>query len=51
MPWAVFVLLLANIALGGYLVAGRTPAGVQADVRALEVNADKVTPVRAISAR
>ncbi len=51
MPWAVFVLLLANIALGGYLVAGRTPAGVQADVRALEVNADKVTQVRASDAQ
>jgi hypothetical protein len=50
-PWAVFVLLLANIALGGYLIAGRTPPGVQDDVRALEVNADKVTPVRASDAQ
>ena len=45
MPWAVFVLLLANIAIGGYLLTERTPAGVHADVRALEVNAQKVLPV------
>ena len=45
MHWAVFALLLANIVLGGYLVAGRTPAGGQADVSAQEVNAAKVTSV------
>jgi hypothetical protein len=46
-PWAVFALLLANIAVGGYLFADRTPPGAQADVRALELNAGKVTPVPA----
>lgn len=41
MPWAVFVLLIANIAVGGYFLAERPPS-VQADVRGLEVNADQV---------
>ena len=41
MPWAVFVLLIANIAVGGYFLAERAPS-VQADGRGLEVNADKI---------
>jgi hypothetical protein len=48
----VFVLLLANIAVGGYFLAQGTPGG-ETDVRALEVNAGKVKvlpPVAAESA-
>jgi hypothetical protein len=40
-PWAVFVLLIANIAVGGYFLTERAPS-IQADVRGLEVNADKI---------
>jgi hypothetical protein len=40
-PWIVFVLLIANIAVGGYFVAQGTPR-TETDFRKLEVNADKV---------
>ena len=44
--WAVLMLVLANIAIAGYLVfIDRTPAAP--DVRALEVNADKVVLLNA----
>lgn len=41
MPWVVFVLLIANIAVGGYFLAEKTPSG-EAEVRGREVDADKV---------
>jgi hypothetical protein len=40
-PWLVFVLLIANIAVGGYFLAQGTPSG-ENEVRGREVNADKV---------
>ena len=44
--WAVLILILANVALAGYLVfIDRAPP--PADVRALEMNADKVTLLNA----
>lgn len=48
--WAVLMLALANAALAGYLVfIDRTPAAP--DVRALEMNADKVVLLNAGASR
>ena len=44
--WAVLLLVLANLALAGYLVFIDGPLP-PADVRALELNADKVTVLNA----
>lgn len=41
MPWAVFVLLIANIVAGGYFLTEATPTG-DARVRALEINAGEI---------
>lgn len=46
MPRIAFVLVAANVALVAYLLLAGAPAAVEPDVRALEVNADKVTIVR-----
>ena len=46
MPWVVLVLMLANVAVAGYLVAAGTPSGLHTDARVMEINAAKVTPVR-----
>lgn len=43
MRWAVLILVLANVALAGYLVLIDRGARPAADVRSLELNADKVT--------
>ena len=44
--WALLILVLANAAIAGYLIfIDRTPAAP--DVRALEVNADKVVLLNA----
>lgn len=50
MRWAVFVLLLANFALTGYLVFIDRGTGSVPDVRVLELNADKVKLLKAIGA-
>lgn len=42
MPWLAFALLAANVVLAVYLLLAAPPAPVQPDVRALEVNADRV---------
>jgi hypothetical protein len=46
-PWAVFVLLLANVIVAAYLAASGAPSGLQTDARAVEVNAARITPLRA----
>lgn len=43
---AVWVLLLANVAVAAYLVATSSPPRGLADVRSLELNADRVRPLR-----
>ena len=46
MPWAVFVLLLANIAVGIYGLLEQERAGTRPDPRAREVNAEQVRVLR-----
>jgi len=46
MRWAAFILLLANLGVAGYLLLiDRTPTA-QADLRVLELNADKVKSLK-----
>lgn len=45
MRWVALLLLLANLAVGAYLLVPQTPPREMGDLRALELNADKLKRV------